>query len=733
MKNMNFLPKMYRGFVVGMLLLIAVAGMLSLPQPVAADSKVSPENKKSNKVTFNFVDVDLPAVAKFISEITGRNFIFDERVKGKITIIAPSKLSADDAYNLFTAVLEVKGFTVVPAGVDAFKIIPSIEAKQRGLEISTEGSLTNEGYIARLISPKYISADDAMKFFQPLISKDGHIAVFGPGNLLLVIDAGLNIEKILSLIELIDKPSLTDMPEVILLKYSSSDSVTKILNDGLGRLKVRGTPGQQIGVDTALAVSDQRLNAVILFGERTGREAMKTLIRLIDAPSPEAQGRINVYFLENADATELAKVLEGMIRGMQTARQGVPGVAAAAGSPFEAAGGITITPDKATNSIIVAASPADFQNLAQILKQLDKRRKQVYVEAMIIEATIDKLLDIGAKWRATAKHNGDPVLIGGVGQIDSSALQSVISGLAGFTLGGMGSFMNIPLTSVVNGQPTTSNLNVPGFAALFSLSEFKDSINVLSTPQILTSDNKEAEIVVGENVPFIGKRERDITTSSTVLSSVERKDVGITLRITPQITEGDYIKLDIFQEISSLKEDSENILTSIGPTTTKRSTKTSVVVKDNNTVVIGGLMQEKDNVNVTKIPVLGDIPVLGYLFKQKSVGKTKTNLLVFLTPHIIKEASSLATITASKQREFAVSQNRYINGVLLVTFKHWVPEDKALMLIESKGALITAKTGHHQSFRIKLREKQPVEEALAEFRAIPEIESAEPVYDTDLK
>ncbi len=730
MKNMRFHPGTESRFIVCLFLLISTI-LLYLPHSVAAEPATASEAKKSNKVTFNFVDVDLPAVAKFISEITGKNFIFDDRVKGKITIIAPSKLSADDAYTLFTAVLEVKGFTVVPAGVDAFKIIPSIEAKQRGLEISTEGTPTNEGYIARLISPKYISAEDVLKFFQPLVSKDGHIAVFGPGNLLLIIDSGLNVEKALSLMELIDKPSLTDMPEVVPLKYSNSDSVTKTLNDGLGRARLRA-PGQQAAADAAMAVSDQRLNAVILFGERTGRDAMKSLIRLIDTPSPEAQGRINVYFLENADATELAKVLEGMIRGMQTVRQGVPGAVATPVSPFEAAGGITITPDKSTNSIIIAASPADFQNLSQILKQLDKRRKQVYVEAMIIEATIDKLLDIGAKWRATAKHNGEPVLIGGVGQIDSSALQSVISGLAGFTLGGMGSFMNIPLTTIANGQATTSNLNVPGFAALFSLSEFKDSINVLSTPQILTSDNKEAEIVVGENVPFIGKRERDLTTSSTVLSSIERKDVGITLRITPQITEGDYVKLDIFQEISSLKQDSETILTSIGPTTTKRSTKTSVVVKDNNTVVIGGLMQEKDDVNVTKIPVLGDVPVLGYLFKQKSTGKTKTNLLVFLTPHIVKEAGGLAAITAGKQREFAVSQNRYVEGELLVTFRHEISNDTAEAIIASREASVTARAHHRLAYRIKLRAKQTVDEALADFRAIPEVESAEPVYDTNL-
>ncbi|MDA8082960.1 MAG: type II secretion system secretin GspD [Nitrospiraceae bacterium] len=725
-----------RTFSVLALFFILVFLCGSLPAFAASDTEPHADVKKpvakSGKVTFNFVDVELSAVAKFISEITGKNFIFDDRVKGKITIIAPSKLSSDDAYNLFTSVLELKGFTVVPSGVDAYKIIPSVEAKQRGLKISTEGPLPNEEYIARLISLKYVSADDALKFFQPLISKDGHISIFGPGNLLLVIDSGLNIDKVLSLVDLVDKPSVTDMPDVIPLKYANADSVMKILNDGFGRARARIAPGQ-MSIDSALAMSDQRLNAVILTGDRSGREAMKVLIGMIDKPSPEAQGRINVYFLENADATELAKVLEGMIRGLQNARPAAPGAPAAQASPFESAGGITITPDKATNAIVVMASPADYQNIAAMLKQLDRRRKQVYVEAMIVEASISKLLDAGTKWRATATQGGNPVVIGGVGQIDSSALSSILSGLAGFTMGGMGNFLNIPVTSTVNGATQTTNLSVPGFAALFSLSEFRDSINVLSTPQLLTSDNKEAEIVVGENVPFIGKRERDLTTTGTVMDSIERKDVGITLRLTPQITEGDYVKLDIYQEISALQQGSETILTTIGPTTTKRSTKTSVVVKDNSTVVIGGLMQEKDEVNVTKIPFLGDIPVLGYIFKQKSVNKEKTNLLIFLTPHIVKEAASLSAITSGKKREFAVKQNRYVEGELFVTFRQDTGNEKAAAVIASKGASVIASAHHGFTYRITLRAKQSVEEGLAEFRALPEIETAEPVYDTDFK
>ncbi|MEW6214364.1 MAG: type II secretion system secretin GspD, partial [Nitrospirota bacterium] len=632
------------------------------------------ETKKTEKVTFNFVDVDLSTVTKFISDITKKNFIFDERVKGKITIIAPSKLSVEDAYSLFTSVLELKGFTVVPSGVDAYKIIPAIEAKQRGMQISTERLPVNESYIARLIPLNYISSDDALKFLQPVVSKDGHISTFGPGNLLLVIDSGLNIEKILSIIEVIDQPSVREEPEIVLLKYSNADVIARILNEGMGRGKMRAMPGQPAPAEEAKAVADPRLNAVVLFGDKGIRESMKGLIALLDVPSPEAQGRINVYFLENADATELSKVLEGMLKGTQPSRQVASGAPGAPVTPFEAAGGITITPDKATNSLVVVASPADYQNLVQIIKQLDQRRRQVFVEAMITEVSIDKLLELGSKWRGAATKDGRPVFIGGFGRVDPSTIQSIITGLTGLTMGGVGNYLTIPKDFVPG---ATSDVTAPGLAAIFSLSEFKDAVNVLSTPQILTSDNKEAEIVVGENVPFITRREADPTRPAALFHTIERKDVGITLKITPQITEGDYVKLDIYQEISSVKAEPVEIFVSVGPTTTKRSTRTSVAVKNRETVVIGGLMQERNEENLTKVPVLGDIPLLGWLFKYKSVSKKKTNLLVFLTPHIVKEAENLADITREKQKEFAKVEKRYVEGELLIKFKENVAGDRA--------------------------------------------------------
>lgn len=682
--------------------------------------------KKDQKVTFNFVDVDLSTVTKFISEITGKNFIFDERVKGKITIIAPTKLSADDAYNLFTSVLELKGFTVIPSGIDAYKIVPAMEAKQRGMQITTERLPVNESYIARLIPLRYISSDDALRFLQPVVSKDGHISAFGPGNLLLVIDSGLNVEKVLSIIEAIDQPSIKEKPEIVILKYSSADTIAKILNEGMSRGKIRA-PGQPVLSDEPRVVADQRLNAVVLFGDKGMRESMKSLIALLDIPSPEAQGRINVYFLENADATELSKVLEGMLKSVQPTKQAAPGAPV---TPFEAASGITITPDKATNSLVVVASPADYQNLLQVIKHLDKKRRQVFVEAMIIEASVDKLRELGTKWRVTARHKGEPVVIGGFGTMDSTSLQSVLSGLSGLTVGGMGNFLNVPITTIgTDGTVTTSTLTVPGFSALFSLEEFRGTVNVLSTPQILTSDNKEAEIMVGENVPFVSKRERDITTTNTVLSSIERYDVGIKLKITPQITEGDHVKLDIYQEISSLVQgESESILINVGPTITKRSTKTSVVVKDRQTVVISGLIAERQEENIIKVPVLGDIPILGWLFKTSSVKKQKTNLLVFLTPHVVKEADSLAQITKDKQKEFAKVEKQYVEGELLIKFKEEVTAEKALSIISEKGASVIKFIENIKVYHIKLRKGQGIEDAVEEFSSIPEVQYAEPNY-----
>jgi len=713
-------------------LCLALAVVLLIPPSLGGESK------KPEKVTFNFVDVELPAITKFISDITKKNFIFDERVKGKITIIAPSKLSVDEAYSLFTSVLELKGFTVVPSGVDAYKIIPSSEAKQRGIELSSDRQTVNESYVARLIPLKHISSDDALKFLQPIVSKDGYVSAFGPGNLLLVIDSGLNMEKILSIVEIIDQPSMREGPELVFLKYSSADTVAKMLNEGMSK-RARGAPQQVITEETKV-VADPRLNAVVLFGDKGVRESMKSLIAMVDVPSQEAQGRINVFFLENADATELAKVLEGIIKGTQVQRQTAPGAVPV--TPFEAAGGITITADKASNSLVIVASPSDYQNLYQVIKQLDKRRRQVYVEAMIIEASVNKLRELGVQWRASATQGGKPVVIGGFGTIDNAAIQGIVQGLQGATLGGLGNFLTVPVNTVdqTTGQPTATVLSIPGFAVLFNLNEFRDVVNVLSTPQILTSDNKEAEILVGQNVPFISQSSTTTGLGVTptgsvqgVVNSIVRQDVGIILKITPQITEGDHVKLDIYLENSSVVNQPTQITVTVGPTINKRSTKTSVVVKDNQIVVVGGLLQDNTEEQITKVPFLGDIPLLGQLFQSKTSSRQKTNLIVFLNPHVIKEAERLAEITKEKQKEFAVAGQRYAQGELLVKFKEGVTDEAAQEIISGHEATIIKYLEGIKVYHLRLRSGQDVEEAVNEFSKMPEVQYAEPNYQIKLQ
>ncbi len=693
-----------------------------------ADTSNQPHKREhagGQKVSFNFVDVDLGAITKFISEITKKNFIFDERVKGKITIITPSRLSIDDAYNLFVSVLELKGYTVVPSGVDAYKIIPSSEARQKGLKVTKDRQPVNDGYIARLIKLKSISSDDALKLLQPVISKDGYLSSFGPSNMLLIIDSGLNVEKILSIIDTVDQPYTEEEPEIVLLKNSSAEAVARILNEGMSRRP--GNVQQPYSAEKAKVVPDTRLNAVVLFGDKNIRESIKSLIKLLDVPSPEAQGRVNVFFLENADATELAKVLEGMLKGTQSARQ--TSMQGSPVAPFESVGGINITADKATNSLVVVASPADYQNLAQIIKQLDKRRRQVFVEAMIAEVSIDKLLSLGSKWRGAVTVNGQPVAIGGLGNFTSATLQSIVTGMTGLSVGGLGGGSYTLPAGMLGGLAGAA---IPRLAAIFSLDDFKGVVNVLSTPQLLTADNKESEIMVGQNVPFITQMQATPTVVGTTnssylpLTSIERQDVGIKLKLTPQITEGDYVKLDIYQEISAVTSTNNQL----GPTTDKRSTKTSVVVKDKETVVIGGLMQERTDESVTKVPLLGDIPLIGWLFKQKNVVKKKTNLLVFITPRIVKEADNLSMITKEKQRDLNLggTQDFYYKNEVLVKFRAGVSEDAGLALITGKGGTVIGYSKGMRVYQVRLKEGKTPADAVKEFSSMPEVESAELNY-----
>jgi general secretion pathway protein D len=627
----------------------AIPGGPATPGPAGPGPEAHVKREPGGKVTLNFADVEISSIIKLFSEITGKNFIYDETLKGRITIIAPSPLTKDEALSLFVSALEIKNFTVLPAGA-AYKIVPSSIAKQSGMKVfkdSTEASA--DEFMVRLIPLNHISTQETLPVIQPLVSRYGQVSAFGSRNALLVVDTAVNMNKILELISSLDTAAEVVEPEIIYLRHAQAETLVQTLKKEAQRLAAGGggKPGEQGAADAAVT-HDSRLNAIILSGAKKDRAFLRDFIAALDVAPPEASSRINVHYLENADAESLGKVLESLTK----AAPGAPGQPSQPVSQ-ELTGKITITPDKGTNSLIIMASPVDYQNLVQVIKKLDRRPKQVFVEAMITEVTIDKALELGSQWRMTGEVDGNPVAIGGFGTVDSSAISSVLSGLAGFSVGGLGNFLTIPVTG---SDGSTYDLTAPGFAALFSMSQFKDVINVLSTPHILTSDNKEAEIMVGENVPFLSSFTSSTDTSSaTVVQSIERQDIGIRLKIKPKISEGDFVKLDIYQEISSIApttvEGASDIIT------TKRSATTTVVVKNNQTVVIGGLIQNKTSNSVTKVPILGDIPILGWLFKYKDDENQKTNLLVFITPNIIEDFRGLDELKGRKEREF-IDQSR---------------------------------------------------------------------------
>jgi len=593
---------------------------------------LSPVAALAKGVILNFTDVDIATMVKFISDLTGKNFVMDERVKGKISVYSPAKLTSDEAFNVFTSVLELKGFTLIQVG-KVYKVVPLAAAKQSGTKLYSdrEKGPVNESYVARVITLDNISAQEALTFLQPMASKDGHVSAFGPANMLLIVDSSLNIQKLLDILKVIDTEKKRDAAELVYLKNAAADNVAKVIQEWLGNRAPKAA-GQQSASFGTNVIADSRLNALFVFGSDRDKEEIKKLVALIDVAPPNSSSKVNVYSLENADATEVAKVLDGVVKGSfaSPAQGGAPQQ-----SPFEG-GKITITPDKASNSLIIMASPADYQNLLQVIQKLDKRRKQVFVQAVIAEVSLDKLQELGVQWGVLGGGSTGDVAAAGIYD-PFGTFTPLLSALAALKAAGL-SNSDLQLNSAFN------------FPIVLKALQSNDIINILSSPNILTSDNKEAEIFVGENVPFLGT---SVINGSTSQQSIDRKDTGITLKITPQINEGNHVRLDISEEISALKDTVSVGSNFTDRTTTKRSAKTSVVVKDMETVAIGGLINEVDQEVVSKVPLLGDIPLLGWFFKTKSMTKKKTNLILLLTPRVIRDERDLAASTAQQRSSFS--------------------------------------------------------------------------------
>ncbi|MBN1849645.1 MAG: type II secretion system secretin GspD [Deltaproteobacteria bacterium] len=589
-------------------------------------------------VTIDFEDVDIKVFIKFISEITGKNFVIDNAVRGNVTIVSPTKITLDEAYKVFESVLEVHGFATVPAG-SIIKIIPASDARTKDIEtrLRKEAITPDDKIVTQLIPLRYADPDEIKKLFSPMISKSSVMVSYPPTGMLIVTDVLSNIKRLLSIIDTIDIEGIGEELSVVPLSHASASVMGKSLSTIFQTPTTRTTRGATVNTSQIKIIPDERTNSLILLASETDTIKIKQLIILLDKEVPKGEGDIRVYYLQNANAEDLSKVLMAIPKEQKTETE--------KGKAPVISKEVQIVADKSTNSLIITANRDDYLVLEDVIKKLDIPRRMVYIEALIMEVDVDKSFDLGVEWRAGDKIDDyQDGVIGAFGGSGGRGADGGYSNFPGVDTTGALTFPSGFSVGVIGAGIKIGDLFFPTLGAVLRAYQKDSDVNIISTPQILTTDNEEAQIVVAENVPYITKQE---TTSTTSLdyTTYEYKDVGVTLKITPQISQERFVRLKIFQEVINLKKGSEQFR----PTTLKRSAETTVIVKDENTVVIGGIIQETDERGAYRVPCLGSMPILGWFFKSSSRSNTKTNLFIFLTPHIIENPEEAEEIYEKKQ------------------------------------------------------------------------------------
>ncbi|SPD72478.1 General secretion pathway protein D [uncultured Desulfobacterium sp.] len=620
------------------------------------DKKPDKEEKSDERyVTIDFDNVDIAIFIKFMSELTGKNFVVDKGVTGKVTVISPTKISVDEAYEVFESVLEVYGFASIPAG-DIVKIVPAATAKSKDIEtlLRKEAASPDDKIVTQLIPLKYADPVEVKKVFDPLVSKNSLIVPYAPTDTLIITDVLSNVRRLSKIIQEIDVEGVGEQISVIPLVNATASVLEKSLSAIFQRGAVKA-PGQAAIEGTVKITSDERTNSLIVFASENDTRKVKELIKLLDTDIPRGEGDIHVYYLQNGSAEDMANVLKAIPTDQkdEAAKGKVPVVSK----------DVQIVADKATNSLVITANKADYLVLESVIKKLDIIRRMVYIEALIMEVGVKKSFNIGVEWKMGKQNIGDfgGKNVGGfIGSTsatstlpdtstssssgtDSTTATSSLSMPSGFAFGVLGEGIQI------------GRITFPSIAAVVNAYESDSDVNILSTPQIMTTDNEEAEIVVANNIPYLTRRDEGYRSSSTAVdypysgySNYEFKDVGVTLNITPQINQERFVKLKISQEISQVKE----VKTEGLPTTLKRQAKTVVIIKDGQTVVIGGLIDETLNKSDSRVPCLGTIPGIGQLFKSFSTSTDKTNLFIFITPHIVENPEEAKELYEGKKEEF---------------------------------------------------------------------------------
>lgn len=624
-------------------------------------------------VTLNFVNADIEGVVKAVGEITGKNFLLDPRVKGTVNIISAKPISRALVYDVFLSAMRLQGFTVVDSrGI--LKIVPESDAKLNPSPTygpEEKARAAGDQIRTQVFTLKYESAVQIVPILRPLITANNTITAYANNNTLVITDYASNLQRIEKIISSIDQPSGSD-GIVIPLKYASALDIAQTVNRLFGEAAQNpGAPGDT--TQRVVIVADTRSNSLLARSENPSRLAkLRSLISVLDTPT-SAAGNMHVVFLKNAEAVKIAETLRAIYQAGGSAALQRPALApptalgaslSAPGAPGAApAPGQTMTPlsfasqaqsaatapgiiqaDAATNSIIITAPDAIYNDLRAVVEKLDSRRAQVYIEALIVEVTASKAAEFGVQWQdlsGTGATTTSPARLfggtnfGNAGQNILGLTRSPLSAGGGLNVG------------VIKGVVT-----VPGVGQVLNLGllvralENDNNANILSTPTLLTLDNEEARIVVGQNLPFITGQYAlsGAATTPTPFQTIQRQDVGIQLRIKPQISAGGTVRLQIYQEVSSV-QDNTNVA---GVITNKRSVESLVLVDDGQIAVIGGLIQDNVSDVVSKVPVLGDLPWLGGLFQYKTRSRTKTNLMVFLRPTILRDSGQVNALTSER-------------------------------------------------------------------------------------
>jgi len=633
-------------------------GVLTLVLAVAIPA-ASPAQTQG-AITPNYKDADLGQIIEAVSAVTGKNFIVDPRVRAQVTMLSSSPMSPDAFYEAFLSILQVHGFVAVPAG-DVIKIIPDANARQvPANDLPSRVSSESDEIVTQVVAVKNVSAAQLVPILRPLSPQYGHLAAYPASNMLIISDRASNVNRIQRIIQRIDQTGDENI-DVIPMQHASAVEVVRIVNNLYTAAGAEGA-----GVPSVKMVADERTNSVLVSGESSQRLRIKTLVTHLDTPL-EAGGDTQVRYLRYADAEKIAQKLREQIQGIvasavPSAAGGAPG-----GAPpmVTSAGGgdksITIWAEPETNALVVTAPPKVMRSVMAIVDRLDIRRAQVLVESILVELSADKAMDLGINWLiGDTDQDGITVPAGGFVQpVDGTGIGQIIQGILDpESIPGLPSGLTVGLGELVT--------NGTSWAALIRAIGGIGNTNIIATPSVVTLDNEEAEIKIAQEVPFVTGQYTNqgvggVTGVVNPFTTIQREEVGNILKITPQINEGNSVILKISQEASSIAASSQQVSTN-DLITNKRTITTKVLVEDGGIIVLGGLISDEVRESKSQVPFLGSIPILGELFKTRSVDKVKTNLMVFIRPRILRDGIDAAIETNAKYNYIRDQQLKYNNG-----------------------------------------------------------------------